>query len=230
MQGGRAKHFMKILIIEDDEFLRLSLKQALEADMFTVDHMPDGVNGSYMARTNHYNLIIIDYILPGKDGLSIVRDIRGAGIQSPIMMISVRGEVDDKVTLLENGADDYLAKPFTYAEFRARVRALTKRNYKISEEVLTIDDVTIDTRRVEITKNGEKVYLTRKEFGILQTLSRKRGHVVSRQEIMEEVWDMNSDPFSNTVEAHMRNLRRKIESPNRPIIHTIMGRGYKIAE
>jgi DNA-binding response OmpR family regulator len=221
---------MKILLIEDDEYLRTALKNSLEADMFTVDQMPDGVNGSYMARTSQYNLMVIDYILPGKDGLEIVKEIRATGIQCPIMMISVRGEVDDKVALLENGADDYLAKPFTYAEFRARVYALTKRNYKISEEVLMIDDLTIDTKRIEITKNGQRVYLTRKEFGILQTLSRKRGQVVSRQEIVEEVWDMSSDPFSNTVEAHMRNLRRKIESPEHPIIHTIPGRGYKITE
>lgn len=221
---------MRILIIEDDEYLRLMLKQALEADLFTVDHMPDGVNGSYMARTSTYNLIVIDYILPGKNGLDIVKEIRKAGIQCPIMMISVRGEVEDKVTLLEHGADDYLAKPFNYAEFRARVHALTKRNYKISEEILTIDDLTIDTQRIEITKSGERVYLTRKEFGILQTLSRKRGHVVSRQEIVDEVWDMNSDPLSNTVEAHMRNLRKKIESPNRQIIKTIPGRGYKMVD
>ena len=221
---------MKILIIEDDEYLRLTLKKALEADMFTVDHMPDGVNGSYMARTNTYNLIIVDYILPGKNGLDIVKEIRAAGLQCPIMIISVRGEVEDKVNLLEHGADDYLAKPFSYPEFRARVHALTKRNYKISEEILTIDDLTIDTRRIEITKSGERVYLTRKEFGILQTLSRKRGQVVSRQEIVEEVWDMNSDPFSNTVEAHMRNLRKKIESSNRQIIQTIPGRGYKMVE
>lgn len=221
---------MRILIIEDDEYLRLMLKQALEADLFTVDHMPDGVNGSYMARTSAYNLIVIDYILPGKNGLDIVKEIRKAGIQSPIIMISVRGEVDDKVNLLQAGADDYLAKPFNYAEFRARVYALTKRNYKISEEVLTIDDLTIDTKRVEITRSGERVYLTRKEFGILQTLSRKRGQVVSRQEIVDEVWDMNSDPLSNTVEAHMRNLRKKIESPDRQIIMTVPGRGYKMIE
>ncbi len=221
---------MKILIIEDDEHLRITLKKALESDMFIVDHMPDGVNGSYMARTSQYNLIIVDYILPGKDGLGVVEDVRKAGVQCPILMMSVRGEVDDKVTLLESGADDYLVKPFTYAEFRARVRALTKRNYKISEEVLMIDDLTIDTKRVEITKGGERVYLTRKEFGILQTLSRKRGQVVSRQELVEEVWDMNSDPFSNTVEAHMRNLRKKIESSDRQIIKTVPGRGYKIAD
>jgi two-component system copper resistance phosphate regulon response regulator CusR len=221
---------MKILIIEDDEFLRVTLKQALESDVFTVDQMPDGVNGSYMARTNKYNLIIIDYILPGKDGLTIVKEIREARIECPILIMSVKGEVNDKVTLLEGGADDYLAKPFTYPEFRARVHALTKRNYKISEEILMIDDLTIDTRRIEITKSGQPVYLTRKEFGILQTLSRKRGQVVSRQEIVEEVWDMNSDPFSNTVEAHMRNLRKKIESPHRQIIQTIPGRGYKMSE
>lgn len=221
---------MKILIIEDDEHLRITLKQALEADMFTVDHMPDGVNGSYMARTNRYNLIVIDYIMPGKDGLGVVRDIRNAGVQSPILMMSVRGEVEDKVALLENGADDYLVKPFTYAEFRARVHALTKRDYRISEEIMTIDDLTIDTRRIEITKAGEQVYLTRKEFGILQTLSRKRGEVVSRQEIVDEVWDMNSDPFSNTVEAHIRNLRKKIETPEKQIIRTVPGRGYKMVD
>lgn len=221
---------MKILIIEDDEYLRLSLRKGLEADHFSVDLMPDGTNGSYLARTNQYNLMVIDYILPGKNGLQITEEIRKLGIQCPIMIMSVRGEIDDKVRLLELGADDYLVKPFTYAEFRARVHALTRRNYKISEEVLTIDDVTIDTRKFEITKEGRRVYLTRKEFMILQTLSRKRGQVVSRQEILEEVWDMNADPFSNTIEAHMRNLRKKVESPTNRFIFTIPGRGYKIKE
>lgn len=219
---------MRILIIEDDEHLRLSLKKGLESEMYTVDHIADGTNGSYIARTHEYNLIVLDYMLPGKDGLQIIRDIRSQGIQSPILVISVRGEIDDKVQLLEFGADDYLVKPFTYAEFRARANALTRRNYKITEEILTIDDLTIDVKRTEVTKSGEKLYLTRKEFLILQSLARKKGHVVTRGELLEEVWNRDADPFSNTVEAHIRNLRKKVKDNKQNIIKTIPGRGYKI--
>lgn len=218
---------MRILIIEDDEYLRLSLKKALESDLYVVDHMGDGVNGSYIARTHDYNLIIIDYVLPGKNGLEVVKEIRGKGVNTPILIMSVRGEIDDKVNLLESGADDYIVKPFTYQEFRARVHALLRRNYKIIEENMIIDDLTIDISKTEVLKKGEKVYLTRKEFLILQSLARHPGKVITRAELLEEVWNRDSDPFSNTVEAHIRNLRKKIESDNR-IIQTVPGRGYKI--
>lgn len=218
---------MRILIIEDDEYLRLSLKKALESDLYTVDHMADGVNGSYIARTHDYNLIIIDYILPGKSGLEVLKDIRAKGVNTPIMIMSVRSEVDDKVSLLESGADDYIVKPFTYQEFRARVHALLRRNYKIIDETMVIDDLTIDISKTEVIKKGEKVYLTRKEFMLLQSLARNPGKVITRAELLEEVWNRDSDPFSNTVEAHIRNLRKKLESDKR-IIHTVPGRGYKI--
>ncbi len=218
---------MRILIIEDDEHLRLSLKKGLESEMYTVDHMADGIHGSYIARTHEYNLIILDYILPGKDGLAIVKEIREQGVDCPIMIMSVRGEIDDKVNLLESGADDYIVKPFTYHEFRARVHALTRRNYKIVEEKLILDDLTIDMKRTEVVRNGERVYLTRKEFLILQSLMRRRGQVVTRGELLDEVWNRESDPFSNTIEAHVRNLRKKVESGKR-IIHTVPGRGYKL--
>lgn len=240
---------MRVLIIEDDEHLRLSLKRGLESEFYTVDHIEDGINGSYIARTHDYQLIIVDYILPGKDGLEIVKELRSKGITSPIMMMSVRGDSDDKINLLESGADDYLVKPFSYGEFRARVHALTRRNYKIVEEVLTIDDLTLDAKRTEVTKDGKKVYLTRKEFLILQSLMRKKGQVVSRGELLEEVWNRETDPFSNTVEAHVRNLRKKLDDPSdtskkdgvkdsknspaftgRRIIHTVPGRGYKVDE
>ncbi len=223
---------MRILIIEDDEHLRLSLKRGLESELYTVDHIADGVNGSYIARTNDYNLIIVDYMLPGKNGLAIIKEIREAGIQSPILVMSVRGEVDDKVNLLEHGADDYIVKPFTYIEFRARVHALTRRNYKITEETLVIDDLTIDIKRTEVSRGGEKIYLTKKEFMILQSLVRNRGKVVSRGELLEEVWNKDSDPFSNTVEAHVRNLRKKVGDTyqENKIIKTVPGRGYKIED
>lgn len=218
---------MRILIIEDDEYLRLSLKKALESDLYVVDHMGDGVNGSYIARTHDYNLIIIDYVLPGKNGLEVVKEIRAKGVNTPILIMSVRSEIDDKVNLLESGADDYIVKPFTYQEFRARVHALLRRNYKIIDETMVIDDLTIDISKTEVIKNGEKVYLTRKEFMLLQSLARQPGKVITRAELLEEVWNRDSDPFSNTVEAHIRNLRKKLESKRR-LIHTIPGRGYKI--
>ncbi|MFM2383976.1 MAG: hypothetical protein RIQ72_548 [Candidatus Parcubacteria bacterium] len=218
---------MRILIIEDDEYLRLSLKKALESDLYVVDHMGDGVNGSYIARTHDYNLIIIDYVLPGKNGLEVVKEIRAKGVNTPILIMSVRSEIDDKVNLLESGADDYIVKPFTYQEFRARVHALLRRNYKIIDETMVIDDLTIDISKTEVIKKGEKVYLTRKEFMLLQSLARNPGKVITRAELLEEVWNRDSDPFSNTVEAHIRNLRKKLESDKR-LIHTIPGRGYKI--
>lgn len=189
--------------------------------------MADGVNGSYIARTHDYNLIIIDYILPGKSGLEVLKDIRAKGVNTPIMIMSVRSEIDDKVSLLESGADDYIVKPFTYQEFRARVHALLRRNYKIIDETMVIDDLTIDISKTEVIKKGEKVYLTRKEFMLLQSLARNPGKVITRAELLEEVWNRDSDPFSNTVEAHIRNLRKKLESDKR-IIHTVPGRGYKI--
>lgn len=219
---------MRILIIEDDEHLRLSLKRGLESELYTVDHVSDGVSGSYIARTHDYNLIIIDYGLPGKDGLQIIKELRQQNIESPILVISVRGEIDDKVNLLEYGADDYLVKPFTYSEFKARVNALTRRNYKITEDVMTIDDLTIDIRRTEVIKSGEKIYLTRKEFMILQSLARKKGQVVTRGELLEEVWNRDADPFSNTIEAHIRNLRKKVQTDTSRIIETVPGRGYRI--
>lgn len=219
---------MRILIVEDDEHLRLSLKRGLESEFYTVDHIEDGVNGSYIARTNEYQLIILDYILPGKTGLEITKEIRNKGINSPILIMSVKGESEDKVNLLESGADDYIVKPFSYGEFRARVQALTRRNYRIQEEILTIDDLTLDARKTEVTKEGKRVYLTRKEFLILQTLMKKPGEVISRGELLEEVWNMSADPFSNTVEAHVRNLRKKVDTSDKKLIHTIHGRGYKV--
>lgn len=155
---------MRILIIEDDEYLRLSLKKALESDVYTVDHMADGINGSYIARTHDYNLIIIDYILPGKSGLEVLKEIRAKGVHTPIMIMSVRSEIDDKVSLLESGADDYIVKPFTYQEFRARTQALLRRNYKIIDETMTIDDLTIDISKTEVIKKGEKYTLLEKNL------------------------------------------------------------------
>lgn len=220
---------MRILIIEDDAELREILRKSLTAESFAVDTADNGETGSYIARTNQYNLIILDYILPGKRGDEVCRELRATGTLCPILIISVESEVPDKVHLLEAGADDYLCKPFSFTELVARIHSLLRRPYEIKEPVLTLDDLTIDTAAQTVSKSGENVYLTRKEYMLLECMARKSGQIISRSQIMEEVWNNDSDPFSNTIEAHIRNLRKKIDGGGRRrYIQTIPGRGYKL--
>lgn len=219
---------MRILIIEDDPELREILRKGLSAESFAVDTADNGEAGSYIARTNQYNLILLDYILPEKRGDQVCREIRKAGITCPIMAMSVESEVPDKVHLLEAGADDYLCKPFSFTELVARIHTLLRRPYEIRQPVLTLDDLTIDTAAHTVKSSGKNIYLTRKEYMLLECMARKSGQIISRSQIMEEVWENDSDPFSNTIEAHIRNLRKKLgEGARRKYIHTVPGRGYK---
>jgi DNA-binding response OmpR family regulator len=218
---------MRILIIEDDKDFRDILKASLEAESFVIDTANDGESGSYIARTNQYNLIITDYMLPKKNGEQMCREIRKAGIMTPILVMSVQSDSVEKVKLLEAGADDYICKPFAFTELVARIRTILRRPYTISNPTLTIDDLTIDTGAQEVFESGNKIYLTRKEYMLLECMTRKSGKVLTRAEIMEEVWEHDADPFSNTIEAHIRNLRKKIEKKKK-YIHTVPGRGYKL--
>lgn len=220
---------MRILIIEDDPLLRESLKRGLKSEGFVVDTAEDGENGSYVARTNTYSLIILDYMLPYKNGDQICKDLRENGVNTPIIITSVRSEISEKVELFKVGADDYLCKPYSFLELLARIKTLLKRPYSIQETVMTLDDLTINIESQQVDISGERVYLTRKEFMLLGCMARRCGKVLTRTEIMEEVWNNDSDPFSNTVEAHIRNLRKKLEQKsNKRLIHTIPGRGYKL--
>lgn len=220
---------MRILLIEDDTDLRDILKRNLEAESFIVDTASDGESGSYIARTNNYNLIILDYLLPHKNGDQICREIRESGSHIPILIISVKSEAPDKVTLLDAGADDFLSKPFVFTELVARIKTLMRRPYTIKDPLLKLDDLTIDTSAQEVIKSGQRIYLTRKEYMLLECMTRKCGKVVTRAEILEEVWNNDTDPFTNTIESHIRNLRKKIDTDkSRRIIHTFPGRGYKI--
>jgi len=220
---------MRVLIIEDEKEISSILKIGLEAECFVVDMAKNGEQGFYLATTNDYDLIILDNMLPKKDGKSVCEDIRKDGRTMPIIMLSVKSEAMTKVDLLNAGADDYLTKPFSLQELLARVRALLRRPQKIESEIMTLDDLFVDTKR-HIIKRGEvEMYLTRKEFILLEYLMRNRGVVLSRGMIMEHVWDMNADPFSNTVESHILNLRRKVDTKGKKrLIHTVPGRGYKI--
>ena len=220
---------MRILIVEDEEGIATFLKAGLESEYFAVDVAEDGEKGSYLARTNDYDIIILDNMLPKKNGGEVCEDIRKHGKNTPIIMLSARSELGVKVDLLNKGADDYLTKPFSLEELIARIRALLRRPNAVSSEILEVDDLVMDTKR-HITKRGDKeIYLTRKEFMLLELLMKKRGSVVSRGSIMEHVWDMNVDPFSNTIESHILNIRKKISSKGRKdLVYTLPGIGYKI--
>jgi DNA-binding response OmpR family regulator len=220
---------MKILVVEDEQDIRDFLKSSLDAEMFTVETAADGEQAFQLARTNEYDLIILDNILPNKHGLEICRDLRAAGKTVPIIMLSVQGEPINKMDLLNMGADDYLAKPFTFGELLARVRAVLRRPREITSETLKIQDLVMDVAKHKVFRGEKEIYLTRKEFELLEYLLRHQGNVVSRGSIVEHIWDMHADPFSNTIETHILNLRKKIdhEAPQK-LIQTVPGRGYKV--
>ena len=220
---------MRILVVEDEKEINSFIKQSLEAECFVVDSAVDGEQGFYLARTNNYDMILLDNMLPKKTGLEICNDIRAEGNNVPILILSVKSETTTKVDLLNAGADDYLTKPFSLDELLARIRALLRRPIQIKKEILEIDDLVVDTNKFKVKRGDKEVYLTRKEFSLLQYLMQNQGIVLSRSMILEHVWDMNVDPFSNTIESHILSLRRKVDfNGEKKLIQTISGRGYKI--
>lgn len=219
---------MRILIVEDEKDISRFLKAGFTAESFVADIAEDGEQGSYLARTNDYDLIILDNMLPLKTGRQVCEDIRKAKISTPILMLSVKSETTMKVDLLNAGADDYLTKPFSLDELLARSRALLRRPEKIIDQVFTAHGLTVDIAKQVVSRDNQEIYLTRKEFMLLEYLLRNRGTVVSRGMILEHVWDMSVDPFSNTIEAHIMSLRKKIDTKTVKLIQTVSGRGYKI--
>ncbi|HEY1037395.1 MAG TPA: response regulator transcription factor [Candidatus Paceibacterota bacterium] len=219
---------MRVLIIEDDKDTRESLKMVLERESFAVDSAADGQRGSYMARTNDYDIVLLDNNLPIKTGLEVCTDIRNASNNVPILLLSVKSEADEKALLLDSGADDYLSKPYSHKELLARMRAVTRRAPAIQPDVFVIGDLVVNCGNCEVKMGGKEVYLTRKEFSLLELLLRHRGKTVSRGIILEHVWDMDINPMSKTVETHILNLRKKLERKGERLIHNVHGRGYKI--
>jgi two-component system, OmpR family, copper resistance phosphate regulon response regulator CusR len=217
---------MRILIVEDEKDIRDFLKSSLESECYAVDTATDGAEGSYTARTNDYDLIILDNILPRKTGMEVCEEIR-QDKNTPILILSVKSEITSKVDLLNSGADDYLTKPFALDEFMARVKALLRRPKNMQREIIKIDDMTVDFNKHTVVRGGKDIYLTRKEFNLLKYLLKNQGTALSRSMIMEHVWDMSVDPFSNTIESHILSLRKKINGNGlKKLIHTVPGRGY----
>lgn len=220
---------MNVLIVEDDKETLDFLKDSLKAEGFVVDATEDGEDGLYKARVNAYDIVILDIGLPRKDGRQIAAELRADGKTMPILILSIKGEIGTKAELLDIGADDYVVKPFSFIELLARVRALLRRPKRIEGEVLQIDDLVLDVRKRIVVRGKKQIHLSPKEFFLLEYFLRNEGKVLSRVEILEHVWDMNADLFTNTVETHIVNLRRKLQQKNqRKLIHTVSGTGYKL--
>lgn len=221
---------MKILIVEDEAKICDYLRQGLSEAGFVVDHARNGLDGNHLAMTEHYDLLILDVMLPDVDGWRILESVREAGKQVPVLFLTARDSVDDRVKGLELGADDYLVKPFAFAELLARVRTLLRRGISpATETTLTVADLELDLLRRRVTRSGKRIALTAKEFSLLELLLRHRDEVLPRSLIASQVWDMNFDSDSNVIDVAIRRLRAKIDDAFEPkLIHTVRGMGYML--
>lgn len=222
---------MRILIVEDEEKLAQALKKGLEREGYSVDTIADGIAAARRITLNHkdYDVIILDLMLPGKDGFEICREVREQAITTPILILTARDAIEDKVAVLNSGADDYLVKPFLFEEVVARIRALLRRPKEALPNELLVHDLTLDTVTRKVTRKGKEINLTLKEFNLLEYLMRHPGQVLSREKILDHIWDFGFDSFSNIVDVHTKNLRKKIDEPyHEKLLETIRGVGYRI--
>lgn len=222
---------MKILAVEDDAKAAAYLQRGLAENGYLVDVAADGLDGFHLATTCAYSLIILESFLPRLDGWTVLARARSSGLQTPVMFLTPRDSVQDRVKGLELGADDCLGKPFVFSELLARVRALLRRGPNLGVEVLRIADLELDFLHHRVARAGRRVDLTQKEFALLSLLCRHRGEILSRTVIAEQVWDMNFDSDTNVVDVAIRRLRRKVDEPFPvPLIHTVRGAGYVLDE
>ncbi len=221
---------MRILLVEDEQSVAAFIKKGLAEEFYTVDTAEDGNLGLSMAANNVYDLIILDIMLPGMDGLKLCRTLREKGIKTPILMLTALDSVDSKVTGLESGADDYLAKPFAFSELLARIKALLRRKSDLTSE-FSIDNLRMDLLSRRVFRGDNEIILSPKEFSILEYLLRNKGRVLSRTQIIENVWGYNYDPNTNIVDVHIKYLREKIDKDfSKKLIHTVRGTGYTVKE
>jgi two-component system copper resistance phosphate regulon response regulator CusR len=218
---------MRVLLAEDDRQLRTAIARGLREAAFAVDQVGTGTQALNLALENEYDLIILDILLPGKDGISICREVRKKGGQVPILMLTALDSIEQRIEGLDAGADDYLTKPFDFGELLARVRALTRRKGEVLGTQLTIGDLVIDTSRRSVRRNRRDISLTAKEFAFLLYLARNAGRVVTRTELMTHVWDDTRNTYSNIIDVYASRLRRKIDEGEKVVLfNTLRGAGF----
>jgi len=218
---------MRVLVVEDEEKVAGFLRNGLREEGHAVDVADDGLDGLLLAETNDYDVIIMDLMLPGRDGLEIVASLRNQRITTPIMVLTAKDSISSKVKGFHCGCDDYLTKPFSFDELLARLSALIRRCHNHASNVLKVDDLVLDPVSHRVSRAGKRLDLTSKEYALLEYLMRNVGRIVSRAQIAEHVWDIDFDTCSNVIDVHLNNLRHKIDTnASSTLIHTIRGMGY----
>jgi DNA-binding response OmpR family regulator len=220
---------MRVLVVEDEPRVARLVQRALEHERHVVDVAADGVEGLTLGRSRRFDAIVLDILLPRLSGLEVCRKLRAEKVATPILMLTARDAIEERVQGLDAGADDYLTKPFAIAELLARVRALGRRHGEVEEDTLRTSDLTLDKSRHEVRRNGTTIELSKREFMLLEYLLRNKGRVLSRQQILDHVWGYDHDPSTNVVDIYIHYLRKKIESGERPpLLKTVRGIGYAI--
>lgn len=224
---------MRILIIEDEHKIANAIKKGLHRESYAVDTAHDGIRGYDLASSEQFDVIILDIMLPGMDGIEICKKLRDQQIHTPILMLTSKSQIQDKVIGFNSGADDYLTKPFAFAELLVRVKALTRRPQSSIGNVLSIGNLTIDTNNYEVKRGDQKIRLSNKEYSLLEYLVRHKNKVITKEQIINHVWSYDADVLPNSVEVYIKHLRTKIDEPfpDMHLIHTVKGfSGYKISE
>lgn len=220
---------MKLLVVEDEPKLNKALVQGLQQRGFAVDFALDGEEGERLARLNGYDVILLDIMLPKKDGLTVCKSLRDLRIVTPIIFLTAKDQIAEKVAGLDVGADDYLVKPFSFDELHARIRSVLRRPALTQTDILEFEGLRLDTRTQKVQVHQTDIELTLREYGLLEYFLRNIGKVISRQDILDHVWDQFFDSFSNVVDVHIKNLRKKLPSAYAKRLKTIWGKGYRLA-
>ncbi len=224
---------MRVLVVEDEHKIANAIKKGLQREPYAVDIVHDGIEGYDLASSEQFDVIILDIMLPGMDGLEICKRLREQNNHTPILLLTAKSQIEDKVTGFNLGADDYLTKPFAFAELLVRIKALTRRPQSSIGTVLTVGDLVVDTNNYEVKRAQQKVRLSNKEYSLLEYLVRHKNKVITKEQIINHVWNYDSDVLPNSVEVYIKHLRTKIDDPfpENPLIHTVKGfSGYKISE
>ncbi len=220
---------MRVLLAEDDPRLGEMLARGLREKSYAVDWALDGERALFLGAVNDYDAAVVDVMMPGKDGFTLCRELRARGRAFPVLILTARDTVEDKITGLDAGGDDYLTKPFDFSELLARLRALTRRAPHVLPSTIRVADLVVDTRAQRAARGGRPLPLTPKEYALLEYLARNAGRVVSRADLTAHVWDDNHDPLSNAIEVNVNRLRKKVDAGCPPLIHTRRGAGYQLA-